>query len=306
MGNFMKPEFRWIKALVAAFVFSTSFVLATNAPRGPVVRAAKTSRHSRFAKLEGMRVHYVDAGKGGTAVVFVHGWTCNADFWRLQMPAIVARTRAIAIDLPGHGLSDKPQIAYTMDLFARAIEAVLKDAGVKHAVLVGHSMGTPVVRQFYRLYPEQTAALVFVDGSLRLIFPKESMEKLLAPLRGADYETALGQIFDGMTKAMPNAALRTEVKAAVLRTPQYVAVSAGEGMTDEAIFKKDPINVPVLVILAQSPFWGPDTEQFFRSLAPDLEYHMWTGVSHFVMMDEPDKFNQTLIGFLENKGLVRK
>ncbi len=49
----------------------------------------------------------------------------------------------ITVDLPGHGESDKPQIAYTMDLFARAVEAVMRDAGVDQAVLVGHSMGTP-------------------------------------------------------------------------------------------------------------------------------------------------------------------
>ncbi len=302
----MKLEFRWIKALVVAIVVSAGFVFVTNTARVPVVRAAKTNQRSRFAKFDGMRVHYLDAGKGDTAVVFVHGWTCNAEFWRQQMPVVSGRMRAIAIDLPGHGLSDKPQIAYTMDVFARAIKAVMKDAHVKHAILVGHSMGTPVVRQFYRSYPEQTAALVFVDGSLRPFAPKESIEKVFAPLRGDHFEAALGQMIDGMTAPMPNPALRGEVKAAMLRTPQHVAVSAGEGMIDETIFKKDPINVPVLVILAQSPAWRADTEQFLGSLAEDLEYHMWTGVSHFLMMDEPDRFNQTLIAFMQNKGFIKK
>jgi pimeloyl-ACP methyl ester carboxylesterase len=51
-----------------------------------------------------------------------------------------------------------------MDLFARAIEAVLNHAGVDQAVLAGHSMGTPVVRQFW--LPKKTLALIMVDGSI--------------------------------------------------------------------------------------------------------------------------------------------
>src|SRR6185503_11087712 len=114
---------------------------------------------SRWAKLDGNRVHYKSYGKGRDALVFVHGWTCDMSFWSDQIPAFVNQTRVIAIDLPGHGKSDKPDITYSMDLFARAVDAVLKDAGVARAVLVGHSMGTPVIREFYRKYPEKTIGL---------------------------------------------------------------------------------------------------------------------------------------------------
>jgi pimeloyl-ACP methyl ester carboxylesterase len=79
----------------------------------------------------------------------------------------------IAVDLVGHGKSDKPHVRYTMEVFARSIDSVLTDAKIKRAVLVGHSMGTPVVRQFLRLFPEKTAGLVIVDGALRdAFFPK--------------------------------------------------------------------------------------------------------------------------------------
>jgi pimeloyl-ACP methyl ester carboxylesterase len=107
---------------------------------------------SRFATLDGMKVHYESYGAGRDAVVFVHGWTCDLTFWKAQVPAFAAKTRTLAIDLPGHGRSDAPRTTYSMDLFARAIDAVMRDAGVDRAVLVGHSMGTPVVRQFYRRY----------------------------------------------------------------------------------------------------------------------------------------------------------
>ena len=56
--------------------------------------------------------NYQSYGKGREALVLIHGWTCNLDYWRDQVPDLAKRNRVIAIDLPGHGQSDKPEIAY--------------------------------------------------------------------------------------------------------------------------------------------------------------------------------------------------
>src|SRR5215208_8525018 len=153
---------------------------------------------SHFAKLDGNRIHYKSFGKGKEALVLVHGWTCNLDNWRDQIPDFAKRNRVIALDLPGHGQSDKPQIAYTMDLFANAIDAVMRDAKVERAVLVGHSMGTPVARQFYRKYPQKTLGIVIVDGGLRTFGTKEQREQYLTMFRSPKYKEAGAQMFAQM------------------------------------------------------------------------------------------------------------
>jgi len=259
---------------------------------------------SRFAGFDGNKVHYLMSGKGDDALIFVHGWTCNADFWRGQLRAF-STIPAIAVDLPGHGQSDKPRTDYTMAYFARSIEAVMRDAGVKRGVLVGHSMGTPVVRQFYRLYPEKTLGLVIVDGALRLFMPPAQMEAFAAQLR-ADYKTAGAQMIDGMLTPVKDEKLKSEIRAAMLSTPDYVALSAMTGMADQKIYEQDQIKVPVLAVMAKSPFWAADTESFMRSLAPDLEFHMWEGVSHFLMMEKADEFNRTLQAFLVRHKLLAR
>ncbi|MEW6210851.1 MAG: alpha/beta hydrolase, partial [Acidobacteriota bacterium] len=251
-----------------------------------------------FAKLDGSRVHYRNYGQGDEALVFIHGWTCDMSFWGGQWYPFQRLKRVILIDLLGHGKSDKPQIAYSMDLFARAVKAVLDDAKVKRAVLVGHSMGTPVIRQFYRKYPNETAALVIVDGGLRAFGDKKMMDAFIAPLRGPNYGEAAGRFVDSMLAPIASQKLREEIKRSMLNTPQHVAVSAMEGMADPAVWSEDKINVPVLAILAKSPFWPADNEKIFRSIAPDLEYQMMDGVSHFLMMEKPDEFNRALATFL--------
>jgi pimeloyl-ACP methyl ester carboxylesterase len=282
---------------VRPFLIIFSFLLFAATARSAEIK-------SGFAKFGDSKIHYLSRGKGDEALVFVHGWTCNADFWRTQMNDFPS-LRLIAVDLVGHGQSDKPHVAYTMEYFARSIEAVLRDAKVKRAVLVGHSMGTPVVRQFYRLFPEKTAGLVIVDGSLRILFPKEQMDQFMAPLK-ANYRAAAPQVIDGILAPLKDPKMRNDIKTAMLATPDYVALSAMEGMADEKIYGNDAIKVPVLAILAQSPFWPPGTEEFLRSIAPKLEYVMWEGVSHFLMMERPKDFDQTVEAFVTKNKLLGK
>jgi len=190
---------------------------------------------SQYAKLDGAKIHYKSYGKGKDALVLIHGWSCNLENWRDQIPDFAKRNRVIALDLPGHGQSDKPEIAYTMDLFSNAIDAVMRDAKVERAVLVGHSMGTPVARQFYRKYPQKTLAIVIVDGGLRVFGTKEMRDGFLTMFRSPGYKEAGAQFFAQTMKNLP-AAEQERANQSFANTPQYVLVSAMESMSNEALY----------------------------------------------------------------------
>jgi pimeloyl-ACP methyl ester carboxylesterase len=288
---------------VPAFLLSACLGLGCVAGRPDAAPVPTTLEDapSRFARVDGIRVHYKVVGSGSAApIVFVHGWTCDMTSWTKQVPVFAKAGRVVALDLPGHGGSDKPDIAYSMDLFARAVAAVMADAGIPRAVLVGHSMGTPVVRQFYRLYPGKTVALVAVDGSLKpFTLDPAAAEKFLAPFRGPDFRQNQARMVDAMV-AEADPAVREAVKTVMLAAPQHVLVSAGQAMLDPAIWKEDRIDAPLLCVLAKSPFWSDDYEAFVRKLAPRLEYRVLDGVGHFLMLQKPDDFNAILSLFLAN------
>ena len=287
----MKKDLKQVSFLVAIVALLTA-------------SASLAAAQEKYAKLDTNKIHYVSEGKGKNAIVLVHGWGCNLGLWSQQVAELSKRGRVIALDLPGHGLSDKPEIKYDMDLFAAAIDAVMKDAGVERAVLVGHSMGTPVVRQFYRKYPQKTLALVIVDGGLRPFGTKEQREQFMAPLRGPGYKDVLTQMFNQMGATLSDVD-KERVKSSFRNTPQPVLVSAMESMAVDSLYETDKINVPVLAVLAKSPYWPADTEQFLRSLAPDLEYQMWDGVSHFLFLDKPKEFDAAVIAFVDKKKLLK-
>lgn len=260
---------------------------------------------SKFAEVDHINVHYTNYGKGETALIFVHGWASDETVWSEQAPALAEKMRAITIDLPGHGQSDKPKtIEYDKDLYTRAIDGVINDSGVKSAILIGHSNGTPFTREYYRKFPAKVKALVVVEGPLHAMFDRDTMEKFVVPLKGDHYEEAAGKIIDGITKPVKDATLRDKIKALMLKTPQYVAVSEFEATADEDLWKEDKIDVPVLMVLAKQPAWSPEYEQFVRRLIPKLDYQVWENVSHFLMMEKAREFNAVLLTFLEKNGLL--
>jgi pimeloyl-ACP methyl ester carboxylesterase len=276
-----------------------------HAPGTTALQAQTSDGASRFATLGKHRIHYKSYGKGPEALVLIHGWSCNLDNWRDQITDFAKRNRVIAIDLPGHGQSDKPELSYSMDLFASALDAVLRAEGVQRAVLVGHSMGTPVARQFYRKYPGKTLGIVIVDGPLQPFGDKKMLEGFLVTLRGSDYQAIGSGLLDAMMGPAATVELKERIKASFLATPQHVLVSAMEGMADEAIWGPDQFKVPVLAILAKSPAYPADIEQRDRIVAPKLEFQMWEGVGHFLMMEQPKRFNDAVIAFLNKNGLLK-
>lgn len=296
-----------LKSLTAVF-FCALVLLNSSAPSFSIQATIESDKvatpKSKFITFEGAKVHYVDYGKGDEALILIHGWTMNLDSWRDQMPEFAKKYHVVALDLPGHGKSDKPETTYSMDYFARAVDAVMQDAKVKRAVLVGHSMGTPVARQFYRKYPAKTLAIVVVEGVLTPLADKEQMDRMIAGFRAPNYQETLIQMLASMKGGL-SAEAQERIKASSMSTPQYVVVGAMEGMADPAIWGDDKMNVPVLAIMAKNPFFPPNIEEITRQKAPNLEFQMWDGAGHFVMMEKPLEFNTAVFAFLDKNKLLK-
>jgi pimeloyl-ACP methyl ester carboxylesterase len=288
-----------------SYLFSMAIVFALALTAGTAIGHA-SSGESRFAKLDDARIHYVNYGKGDEALVLIHGWTQSADAWRDNVADLSKRNRVIVLELPGHGQSDKPQTTYSMDHFARAVDAVMRDAKVKRAVLVGHSMGTPVARQFYRKYPDKTLGIVIVDGSLRPFGDKGMIDQMMAGFRGPKYQDAVNQMMGFIAGPNLSPELKQRITAASMSTPQHVLVSAFEGMLDNSIWGDDKINVPVLAIMAKTVLLPPNAEESYRAIAPKLDFQIFDGVGHFLMMEKAKEFDAAVIAWLDKNALLKK
>jgi len=287
-----------------AWLCCTFFLLAAALPS---CGAVSGSRHS--VSFEGTEISYLDEGeKNEPALVFIHGWSCRADFWRFQMSALQTRYRVIALDLPGFGQSGKPRNrAYTMEFFSRAVKAVLDQAGVSRPVLVGHSMGYGVVLKFLAGYPGQARGACSVDGAFFWL-PEDpgavpewetEMKGMVEGLSGPDRERVvrwfIGCTFYGRTPG----GLRREILEAMSSADAYAANSSMAEFIKRENWVPRTFSVPALAVYSKIPELPADTEIELRRTFQDLSYVEWTDTGHYLMMEQPERFNSLLVQFLE-------
>jgi 3-oxoadipate enol-lactonase len=260
---------------------------------GPLARLppaqALAAAPSRFVTAGGLRVHYKKIGETGPAVLFVPGWACDLTFWRYQAEALASEARLLFVDLPGHGKSDRPEgVAYTHDLFVRALLAVMDDAEAPEATLVGHSAGGSVARHLARREPRRVRALALVDPTLTALFrDRAQLDELLALLRGADPNRVALALIAPMVARHTPAMAAFEIRMRMLLTPPHVRVSFLEEMADPALWEEDVIACPVAAVLSEVV---PDRDAqaaLLRRIAPGVEIRR-PAAGHFVMLTDPE------------------
>lgn len=270
---------------------------------------AAAGARAHYLSVGGHRVHYVTAGRGSQTLVFVHGWGCHLGFWREQVAALADQARLVLIDLPGHGLSDKPETNYTMDFFAEAVLAVLRDAGVANATVLGHSMGAAVLCRIHHHAPKKVAALVSVDGLLcRLAGTPAEGRALVGPFATPHYREHAAGFIHSLFPFPGAEAFCEQVTAEMLKTPQHVLLGGMLAMLspEQPDWILQKVNVPVLVINARSPWWSDAYESYARSLSAQTDYQVMEGASHFLMLERPADFNARLVEQLRRFDLIQK
>jgi pimeloyl-ACP methyl ester carboxylesterase len=250
------------------------------------------------ASVDGLAINSSTTGTGPATLVFVHGWTCDSSSWTGQVSAFAKKYRVITLDLPGHGRSASPKDGkLSMDLFARAVEAVRAEAKADRVVLVGHSMGASVIRQYARMYPQQVAGLVAVDGPLDIrAFPPPEF-KQPPPMVGAEGLKAREKMIRGMFIPETAPALQEHILKMMLGTSEATANGAMAAVFDSSLSKTDVIKAPALAVYAGTAKL-PDPK-VAKEVLPNYEGMQMPGTGHFLMMEKPDEFNRMLTAFLD-------
>ena len=152
----------------------------------------------RVAGADGLELALYEWSTEGTPLLMLHGFSNDAHVWEELATALAPHYRTLALDLRGHGDSDRdPEGRYDHLSMVRDVEAVCEALGVKRLVLIGHSLGGRVAMRFAGQNPEMLAGLIIVDsgpeldlrGVTRIRTEAETREPVFATLR--EYEELL-------------------------------------------------------------------------------------------------------------------
>src|SRR6476660_1225112 len=121
--------------------------------------------NDRFASVNGVRLHYLTAGKG-EPVILLHGYAQNSHMWRPLMVELAKTRLVVAPDLRGFGQSSKPVDGYTNKTMAQDIHALAASLGLRHATVVGHDIGLMVAYAYAAQFPTEDDRIVLMDAFL--------------------------------------------------------------------------------------------------------------------------------------------
>ncbi len=255
----------------------------------------------------GATLAYEEAGRGEPPLVFVHGWTCDHTYFAPQIEHFRRDHRTIAVDLRGHGESDKPEQPYTMEGFADDIAWLCGQLGVTKPVVIGHSLGGVVALALAIEHPALPAAIVAIDAPW---LPAQNVRDLVPGLteafKGPQFrETQRQVVRDAFFLPSDDQQRRDRIVDHMSSAPQHVMASAWEHVwAFDAASALSRLSTPALYIGGGAPL-GPDgasaalgTLEAIRAQNPRVVIGQTIGAGHFNQLDAADQVNAMIARFL--------
>ena len=249
---------------------------------------------------DGVPIRYRVAGQGSPAVVLIHCWLCDQHLWDAVVPVLARKHTVVTLDLAGHGGSGGTREAWTIEAFGGDAKAVVDELGLDRVILVGHSMGGLVAVETARLIPAKLAGLVPVDILLDVEeeMKPEEVAAYLKPFRADFTAAAENFIRDYMFVPSSDPVLIERVVTQVKAGQPEMAVAALE-----AAWKYDAraglreIKAPITAINAEK---FPTNREANRRYAPQFDAVIMTGVGHYLMLEDPARFTELLLGVVND------
>ena len=260
------------------------------------VKAQTVWPHVAISK-DGTPISYEVCGAGEPTLVFVHGWSCDARYWREQVPYFSKNHRVVTPDLAGHGHSGTTRKHYTMEAFGDDVRAVTEATSGSEVILVGHSMGGSVIAEAARLMPGRVIGLIGVDTLENIEYPmtREELQKIVAPLE-KNFRDGSRQFVGEMIASKTDPQLREWILSDMAAAPPSVAMSAMNEMMAQYITGKaakvfEKIRIPVITV--NGDLWPVNYAANRRHM---FSYNaiILKEADHFLMMDRPIDFNKAL------------
>jgi len=284
-----------------------------------VVRAhaeGNAAVESRFADVNGIKLHYLIAGKG-EPIILLHGYAQNSHMW-LPLIAELAKTNTVvAPDLRGFGESAKPEQGYDKKTMAQDIHALTASLGYQHVRVAGHDIGLMVAYAYAAQYPAEVDRIVLMDAFLPGVgdwtrvwllrdlwhfhFYGETPLKLVDGRERIYFEHFWNDFAANPKKSVSESDRELYAKAyhqpGAMRAGFEVFRAFEQDSKDFAEFAKTKLPMPMLVLSGEKA-GGQFLIDQGRMVDENVEGVIVTGSGHWLVDEAPDQVIPKLVTFL--------
>jgi pimeloyl-ACP methyl ester carboxylesterase len=268
-------------------------------------------------EVEGMRLHFRELGEGDP-VLMLHGWPTSSYLWRNVMDGVAsAGRRAIALDLPGYGRSDKPPDAsYSFRFYERAISGFLGALGVERTGLVLHDVGGPIGLYWASQDPQRLERLALLNT---LVFSKLSIAAAAFVAAGKapgirslitrQWFIAFSLRYGVNDKSrLADETIRAYQEPFQTREERLVLAKAGTSLHPDGLKTIEEwlpsVSVPVRLLYGERDRILPDVEATMRKvkeLLPEAELSTLPDCGHFCQEERPREIGAALGEFFADR-----
>jgi pimeloyl-ACP methyl ester carboxylesterase len=243
-----------------------------------------------------VHIEYHLYGTGEPAVLLIHGWATDENYWSGQLPALKSHYTVVTINLAGHGASGSNRSDWSIANYAQDVAAVAHEIHNSQLILVGHSMGAAVALAATPLIGSRVIGIVAVEALRSVGQPPLSareIDRRVAPFSSDFIAETRKLVSTSLFAPGANPALVQKVAYDMSLEPQAVAIPSMRALLSlnlDALLP--PIHVPVYAI--NSDLSPTDATRIRKSL-PDFTLDVLPHSDHFLMLEDPSRFNPLLL-----------
>ena len=264
-----------------------------------------------FKQAGAIRTRVLEAGSSGEPVIFIHGTAGHLEAYQRNILAHAERYRVLALDMIGHGFTDKPDHPYEIKHYVRHLKDVIDAYGFERVHLSGESLGGWIVAQFAIEHPERVGKLVLntagglnTDPAVMTRLREISLKAVQEPTRENVRKRLEWLVHDrahvtedlvdmryriytqpGFAKAMEN-----------ILCLQIMDIRERNILTDEALSR---IQAPTLVVWTDhDPTAGIPVGERFARVIPNARLTVFEGCAHWPQYEDAERFNNEHMAFL--------
>jgi len=243
-----------------------------------------------------VHIEYHVYGQGEPAVILVHGWASDANYWNAQLAPLKAHYTVVTVNLAGHGASGSNRSDWSIANYAQDVVAVAQQIPNPQLVLVGHSMGAAVALTATPLLGNRVIGVITVEALRSVGEPRLSsrdIERRVAPFSADFIGETRKLVSDSLFEKGADPLLVKKVAYDMSLEPPAVAIPSMRSLLSMDLAALLPaIHVPVYAI--NSDIAPTDAARIRRSL-PDFTLDVLDHSGHFLMLESPQRFNPLLL-----------
>lgn len=262
-----------------------------------IISSCKSEPITSIDSFDGVRLRFDNVGNGDTTIILVHGWANVRSIWDDQVSHFSEKYQVIAVDLPGFGESGNNRREWTIQAYGEDISTIIQQLNLKNVVLVGFSIGGPIVIETSIIVPDHIIGLVLVDAL-------QEVEVNIPPPMVQYIDSVMMDLINNPTKEklVAGGFFKNNVDSAYQRIISFLEGASHIGWRESLAgnIKWQNENCTNSIKAAKAPIIAINSDQqptdvkTFRKYAPTFKAKIVKDVGHLIMWDNTQEFNRLL------------